>query len=196
MIGVQNSAFVKSCELLAQAPMPDRVEIAFLGRSNVGKSSLINLLLRAKLAKSSATPGKTRLINFYSTDLIKDALKIPLFLVDLPGFGYAKVSKSEQQKWQENLLLFCKKRSNIKLFCLLIDSRHMDLELDKEVFTFFNSIILGDQKIIKIYTKIDKLKKAQISDLKAKNALLGSNARGFSENSFKQIWEGIFKAIF
>jgi len=92
-------------------------EIAFIGRSNVGKSSIINALTNKKgLAKSSSTPGKTRLINFFQIVLAKDDKDYHAQLVDLPGFGYAKVSHSLKAEWQKNLTDYIKKRVSIRVF--------------------------------------------------------------------------------
>ncbi len=150
--------------------MPEGVaEVSFLGRSNVGKSSLINALANHKnLAKKSSTPGKTRLINFFEiTYNTEDRKKV--HFVDLPGFGYAKVSKSEQNIWQRNLTSFLENRLSIRLFLLLVDSRHRDLKNDIEVEQYLNSIKRGDQTILKVFTKIDKLNQKEIGKLKREN---------------------------
>ncbi|MBK8190891.1 MAG: YihA family ribosome biogenesis GTP-binding protein [Vampirovibrionales bacterium] len=111
--------FIKSAPSLADAPvMGDAPEIAFVGRSNVGKSSLINCLTgRKNLAKTSNTPGKTRLINYYWIDNA-------WFLVDLPGYGYARVSKTEQARWQKSLETYLRQNPRLRLIFLLADGRH------------------------------------------------------------------------
>jgi len=152
-------------------------EVAFLGRSNVGKSSLINALCRQKnLAKSSSTPGKTRLINIFEVSCKKDEEKFSIHFIDLPGFGYAKVSKSLKKLWDKNLDEFLKKRDSIRLFVHLIDARHNDLEIDLNVETYLKDFLKADQKILKVFTKSDKLNQSQKAKLQNKHqALLVSN---------------------
>lgn len=142
-------------------------EVAFLGRSNVGKSSLINSLCRQKnLAKSSSTPGKTQLINFFEVWCKKDEEKFKIHFIDLPGFGYAKVSKNLKELWNKNLDEFLKLRTSIKLFVHLIDSRHTDLDLDLNVDEYLKSFLRADQNILKVFTKSDKLNQSQKTKLK------------------------------
>ncbi len=169
MIKVIDAKFLTSAVGTKDSVSEGVAEVSFLGRSNVGKSSLLNALANHKnLAKKSSTPGKTRLINFFEiTYNTEDKKKV--HFVDLPGFGYAKVSKSEQNIWQRNLTSFLKKRLSIRLFLLLIDSRHRNLSNDKEVEEFLYSIKRGDQNIIKVFTKIDKLNQKEISKLKREN---------------------------
>lgn len=178
-----NPRFLLSAQNITQTPSPLHSEIAFLGRSNVGKSSFLNLLLGANLAKSSSTPGKTQLINFFSTRWeIRESTKNTqatnsaqeLVFIDLPGFGYAKVSKSLQEKWQRNLVEFLQKRSSIKLFVFLRDSRHADLAQDDRVLEFLQNIKRGDQEILSIFTKADKLSKSALNTLKSQGAILSS----------------------
>lgn len=178
-----NPRFLLSAQNITQTPSPLHSEIAFLGRSNVGKSSFLNLLLGANLAKSSSTPGKTQLINFFSTRWeIRESTKNTqatnsaqeLVFIDLPGFGYARVSKSLQEKWQRNLVEFLQKRSSIKLFVFLRDSRHADLAQDDRVLEFLQNIKRGDQEILSIFTKADKLSKSALNTLKSQGAILSS----------------------
>lgn len=154
------SSFLLSASNYLQCPQPDQIEIVCLGRSNVGKSSFINFFLGKKgLAKSSSTPGKTRLINFFQALYLSDQEeKIAFKMIDLPGFGYAKVSKDQKKLWEKNLLIFLERRKSIKLFLHLIDSRHLQLEIDQEVREFLKQLCKGDQKIVEIFTKADKLK--------------------------------------
>jgi len=115
---IKQSEFIISAVKKEQYPTDDRVEIAFVGRSNVGKSSIINALTnRKKLAKVSQTPGKTRLINFF---LINN----DFYLVDLPGYGYAKVSKTEKASWGQTIERYLNGREELKRVVLLVDSRH------------------------------------------------------------------------
>lgn len=164
-VKILESNFITSATSPKNAPAPSTSEIVFLGRSNVGKSSLINALLNAPLAKSSSTPGKTQLINFFHSLWLTDNQTIPLSFIDLPGFGYAKVSKSIKKEWEKNLLSFLLSRQSIKLFLHLIDSRHIDLEIDKSVGEFLQEICKGDQGILRIYTKADKLKQNALNSL-------------------------------
>lgn len=157
-IVVLDAAFAQSIERFSQAPSVLYSEIAVLGRSNVGKSTLINLLLNRKnLAKSSATPGKTRLINFFLTSWRKNGVKYDLRFVDFPGFGYARVSKAQKNAWDRDLSEFLKKRDSIKIFLHLVDSRHRDLPQDSEIGAFLGKIMRGDCEILRVFTKCDKL---------------------------------------
>lgn len=267
MIYPSSAQFITSAANIAGAPEFAMSEVAFLGRSNVGKSSLINALIgRKNLAKSSSTPGKTQLINFFevkfkqklaadpdgsqnetSLDLAsKEALSsaancaqdhadaaasernlkqdcvlnlksasadfrsdrktdlatgfapnsaqsselnftgrsalslaanpafsdlaslgenISLIFVDLPGFGYAKVSKKLHYIWQKNLDEFIKERLNIKLFVHLIDARQFDLTIDKNLQNYLASFLCGDQKVVRLYTKADKLNQSERAKL-------------------------------
>lgn len=174
MLIAKNARFLTSTQHIAQAPSPQSSEIVFLGRSNVGKSSLLNILLGKKLAKSSATPGKTQLINFFGVEFVNDDEILPLVFVDLPGFGYAKVSKEIKAKWEKNLLEFLQKRSAIKLFIHLRDARHPNLAQDDEVLQFLTNLKRGDQEIITIFTKADKLTQSEIAKLKNSRAILSS----------------------
>ena len=267
MIYPSSAQFITSAANIAGAPEFAMSEVAFLGRSNVGKSSLINALTgRKNLAKSSSTPGKTQLINFFevkfkqklaadsdgsqnetSLDLAsKEALSsaancaqdhaeaaasernlkqdcvlnlksasadfrsdretdlaagfapnsaqsselnftgrsalsladnpafsdlaslgenISLIFVDLPGFGYAKVCKKLHYIWQKNLDEFIKERLNIKLFVHLIDARQFDLTIDKNLQNYLASFLRGDQKVVRLYTKADKLNQSERAKL-------------------------------
>ncbi|MBZ7942485.1 ribosome biogenesis GTP-binding protein YihA/YsxC [Campylobacter molothri] len=157
-------------------------EVAFLGRSNVGKSSLINSLCKQKnLAKSSSTPGKTQLINFFEVLCQKNEDKFNIYFVDLPGFGYAKVSKNLKEEWNIHLDEFLKLRTSIKLFIHLIDARHINLEIDKELDDYLKGFIRPDQKILKVFTKCDKLNQSEKAKLKNyfQDAILISNLNKF-----------------
>lgn len=168
-----DAQFAISASNILECPSPDVAEIAFLGRSNVGKSSLLNSLTKRKsLAKSSSTPGKTQLINFFDVtfkddEALETEYKYARF-VDLPGFGYAKVAKSLKRDWNKNLTEFLEKRPNIQIFVHLIDSRHNDLEIDKNVDEFLNYIKRGDQLIINVFTKTDKLTQSELQKLRIK----------------------------
>ena len=267
MIYPSSAQFITSTANIAGASEFAMSEVAFLGRSNVGKSSLINALTgRKNLAKSSSTPGKTQLINFFEvkfkqklaadsdgsqnetpldlaskealssaancaqdhaeaaaseqnlkqdfvlnlksasadfrsdrktdlaagfasnsaqsselnlsggsalsladnsafSDLVSLGENISLIFVDLPGFGYAKVSKKLHYIWQKNLDEFIKERLNIKLFVHLIDARQFDLAIDKNLQNYLASFLRGDQKVVRLYTKADKLNQSERAKL-------------------------------
>ena len=169
MIRPLGAKFITSSPSIKEAPSFVTSEVVFLGRSNVGKSSLINTLVNQKnLAKSSSTPGKTQLINFFEAEFCEqkdeqEEDKFKLILVDLPGFGYAKVAKSKHDEWRKNLDEFLKFRSDIRLFIHLIDARHFDLDIDVNVDAYLKSFLRADQKILNLYTKSDKLNQSQKS---------------------------------
>lgn len=167
---IVNAEFLTSAQSIADSPSPDRAEVAFLGRSNVGKSSLLNTLTNRKgLAKSSSTPGKTQLINYFEIKFKTDNEELPYLyarFVDLPGFGYARVSKSLKAAWNKNLTGYLEQRPNLQIFVHLIDARHPNLEIDKNVDEFLNQHKRGDQIIINAFTKIDKLKQNDLQKLK------------------------------
>lgn len=226
---ITSAKFIISATNFSQSPHFALSEVAFLGRSNVGKSSLINALTHQKnLAKSSATPGKTRLINFFEVsfklnlkeqNLSKNALenlganlkqnlnsqgnesknlsvnssqnaefqsknsnpsdKFTLIFVDLPGFGYAKVSHAQRAEWDKNLDEFLKKRQAIRLFVHLRDARHENLALDESINEYLQSLKSPSQSILQVFTKADKLNQSQKTRLckTYPNALLVSSAK-------------------
>ena len=161
MIEIINSAFVTSAPNVAAAPENEYLnEVVFMARSNVGKSSLLNALTsRKSLAKVSSTPGKTRLINFFDVTMIDrdNDKRLEAIFVDLPGFGYAKVSKSIKSDWEKNLTDFIAQRKQIKIFMHLIDCRHPNLAIDYSVSDYLDQVCREDQVIIRVFTKIDKL---------------------------------------
>ena len=167
---ITEAAFLQSAQGIFDSPSPDRAEVAFLGRSNVGKSSLLNTLTNRKgLAKSSSTPGKTQLINYFEIKFKTDNEELPYLyarFVDLPGFGYAKVAKSLKAEWNRNLTAYLEQRPNLQIFIHLIDSRHPELEIDKNVNEFLKDIKRGDQIIVQAFTKTDKLKQNELAKLK------------------------------
>ncbi|MGM0519085.1 MAG: ribosome biogenesis GTP-binding protein YihA/YsxC [Campylobacterota bacterium] len=167
---IVESTFMKSAQGIADSPPPDVAEVAFLGRSNVGKSSLLNTLTNRKgLAKSSSTPGKTQLLNYFHIKFKTQSEQLPHLyarFVDLPGFGYARVSKSIKAAWNKNLTAYLEQRSNLQVFVHLIDARHPNLDIDKQVDEFLNTYKRGDQIIINAFTKTDKLKQNDLQKLK------------------------------
>ena len=164
---VVKAEFIKSAQSINDSVVESRSEVVFMGRSNVGKSSTINLLTNRKnLAKSSATPGKTQLINFFDIEYLYRENRYPLYFVDLPGFGYAKVSKSTKEIWQKNLKEYIEKRVAIRIFIHLRDARHPNTEIDNRVEEFLKNSMRADQKLLTVFTKIDKLNQKERSKLK------------------------------
>ena len=138
----------------SQYPAPDLREIAFAGRSNVGKSSLLNLLTgRRKLARVSGSPGKTRTINFY---IINDAFRI----VDLPGYGYAKVTKSVSAGWGEMMERYLQNRENLVKVVQLVDIRHAPSKQDVEMYEYLRHYGLDG---LVVATKADKISRNQMA---------------------------------
>ena len=140
------------CGITSKLPDTGRPEVAFAGKSNVGKSSLINgLMNRKSLARTSAQPGKTQTINFYNVNGC-------IYLVDLPGYGYAKVSQEEKQKWGKMIERYLHTSKNIKAVFLLVDIRHDPSENDKMMYDW---ILHNGYEPIIIATKLDKIKRSQ-----------------------------------
>lgn len=142
------------CGITSVLPKNDLPEIAFLGKSNVGKSSLINTLMQRKsLARTSQAPGKTQTINYYK---INDEI----YFVDLPGYGYAKVSQELRQKWGKMIEKYLTTSPSLKLICLLVDIRHEPTENDRLMYDW---IKYHGYKVLLILTKADKLKRSVLS---------------------------------
>ncbi|HIW22152.1 MAG TPA: ribosome biogenesis GTP-binding protein YihA/YsxC [Candidatus Dorea intestinavium] len=151
---IKNVELETVCGITSVLPDNELPEIAFAGKSNVGKSSLINgLMNRKSLARTSQTPGKTQTINFYN-------INKELFLVDLPGYGYAKVSENEKRKWGQLIEKYLHNSVQLKAIFLLIDIRHSPGNHDKMMY---NYILETGYKPIIIATKLDKIKRSQIS---------------------------------
>ena len=141
------------CGVTSRLPENDKPEIAFAGKSNVGKSSLINALMNRKAyARTSAQPGKTQTINFYN---INDAL----YYVDLPGYGYAKVSQAEKEKWGRMIENYLKKSRQLRCVFLLVDIRHEPSANDKQMYDW---VVHNGYRPVIIATKLDKIKRSQI----------------------------------
>ncbi|MEM7512077.1 MAG: ribosome biogenesis GTP-binding protein YihA/YsxC [Bacteroidota bacterium] len=173
---ITSATFVKSSQVVADMPPPKMPEYGFVGRSNVGKSSLINALTqRKKLAKTSGTPGKTQLINHF---LINESW----YLADLPGYGYARVSKTQRKVFQNMIQEYLFKRENLMNVFVLVDSRLEPQEGDLEFME-----MLGIKRIpfSIIFTKIDKLKKDELE-----------TNLGVYENKLFETWEELPPMMF
>lgn len=159
---IKSATYIISSPDYKQSPKPDRPEYAFIGRSNVGKSSLINMLTdNHKLAKTSGTPGKTQLINHfevesYTGDETTAGTKKVIqkwYIVDLPGYGFAKVSQSSRNRWQQMIENYLRKRENLANVFVLIDSRHEPQKIDLE---FINQLGQWQVPFSLVFTKADK----------------------------------------
>ena len=168
---IKESRFIKSSSAIEECPPPKKAEFAFIGRSNVGKSSLINMLTdRKSLAKISSKPGKTQLINHFEIDN-------NWYLVDLPGYGWSKGSKQKKADWGVMIEEYLLKRENLACLFVLIDSRLEPQNIDYEFINW-----LGNQDIpfAMVFTKIDKQSKNKFQSTKAKHL-----------KRLKQEWEEI-----
>ena len=164
-----NSNFVKSSPSLKECPQPDMPEYAFIGRSNVGKSSLINMLcMNGSLAKTSSTPGKTRLINHF-------VINQSWYLVDLPGYGYAKVSKNMRRDFEKMLFNYLSKRENLYCVFVLIDARIPPQANDLQFIGRLGALSIP---FAIVFTKTDKTTQKQLAD----------NTKAFT-NELLKTWE-------
>jgi GTP-binding protein len=151
---IRSAQFVISNTDIAKCPAPRLPEYAFIGRSNVGKSSLINMLVNRKdMAKTSGKPGKTQLINHF-------IINEDWYLVDLPGYGYAQVSKEKRDKWEKFINTYILERENLLCMFVLVDSRLSPQKIDLEFMDW-----LGENNIpfVIVFTKMDKLSKSKIA---------------------------------
>ena len=152
---IRSATFVKSSATLTQCPEPSKPEFAFIGRSNVGKSSLINMVTGwSKLAKTSGQPGKTRTINHF---IINDEW----YLADLPGYGYAKVSAKLRDNWVREVENYLVKRENLVCLFVLLDCRIKPQDID---LRFMEMVGLSQLAFARVFTKTDKLTKAEIEN--------------------------------
>lgn len=150
-----NAEFIKGAADEKQFPDYTLPEVAFVGRSNVGKSSLLNsILLRKNLARTSASPGKTREINFFSVDG-------KWSFADMPGFGYASIGKSFREKWEKLNFDYLENRQNLRLVCSLVDSRHDPMDMDLALMEWLEN---HRKNFVVILTKTDKISKKRIDE--------------------------------
>ena len=159
---IRKAKYLISSPDFTKCPVPDRPEYAFIGRSNVGKSSLINMLCNNdKLAKTSNSPGKTQMINHF--EMITGAEKakdVKWFLVDLPGYGFAKISQRSRRRWEQMIENYLRKRENLQQVFVLIDSRHSPQKIDIE---FLSQLRTWDVPFTLVFTKSDKETQAKVS---------------------------------
>ena len=156
---VIDARFVGAAEQLADLPVPVHVEVAFAGRSNVGKSSLMTMLLaRKKLVRTSSTPGATRTLNVFVADLDRDGVRGPLGLVDLPGYGFAHRSKKERASWGPMIEQYLVQRGNLARVVVVVDARRGLQDEDLELVEYLEHI---RRPVAIAMTKVDKLSRAE-----------------------------------
>ncbi|MDK2945600.1 ribosome biogenesis GTP-binding protein YihA/YsxC [Geotoga petraea] len=148
---IKKAELYKTVYRIDQLPPEDKPEVAFAGRSNVGKSSLLNSLMKIKIAKTSSKPGKTRSINYY---LVNDNY----YFVDLPGYGFASVAKTEREKWNELMNNYFINRMNLKMVYVLIDHRHKPQKNDHMMIQWLKSL---NMPFMIVLTKSDKLNQSE-----------------------------------
>jgi len=191
---VKTARFVISAAQAHQFPKDGRPEIAFAGRSNAGKSTLLNTLLKKPgLAKTSKTPGKTQLINFFD-------LNGAYYFVDLPGYGYAKVAKTIKRRWQTLITRYVAEREPLFLTVLLVDARHTPTSQDHEMID-----LLAEAEIpaLIVATKIDKVKPSQRQqalarlrkELELDDAAIIVGSSSISKDGLRELWTAIDECL-
>lgn len=181
-VKVKTASFLVSAATERQCPAPAAPEVAFAGRSNVGKSSLVNTLLgRKALVRVSSTPGRTRTLNFVDVSLAEGRPVRQLRMVDLPGYGYAKVSRVERKRWGPMVESYVTKRDSLALVVLVVDARRPPTELDLQMAHWLNEL---GRPWLCVATKLDKLPKSKrVGGLRETEKVLSLPARsvvGFS----------------
>ena len=182
-MNIKKAVYVVSSPDFEKCPAPDKPEYAFIGRSNVGKSSLINMLCNNdKLAKTSGSPGKTQLINHFEitssideSDGKKKINTYKWFLVDLPGYGFAKVSMRSRRRWEQMIENYLRKRENLTMVFVLIDARHSPQQIDLE---FLENLKTWQIPFCLVFTKSDKENQRTVS----------KNVKDFLE-AMKKTWQ-------
>ncbi len=198
MIRVLDARFLATATADDHYPAPSFPEIAFVGRSNVGKSSMINCLTgRRKLVRVSKTPGRTRAINFFDVDLEVDGARESLRLADLPGYGYAKVSKGEREGWEKMITTYLKKRQILKVVVSIVDAEVGALPADLVTLDY---LAQANAQLLVVATKIDRLPKAKRKpallalagklDLKPEMVLPFSSVEGWG---LAEAWEALLQ---
>jgi len=164
---IKSAKYIISSPDFEKCPLPDKKEYAFIGRSNVGKSSLINMLTgNDRLAKTSATPGKTQLINHFeitsasAINSSKEGQNFKWYLVDLPGYGFAKVSIRSRRRWEQMIEGYLRKRENLVMVFVLLDARHSPQKIDLD---FLNQLDKWEIPFTMIFTKADKETQAVVA---------------------------------
>lgn len=184
---VTDARFIKSALKLEDCPRDRKPECAFVGRSNVGKSTLLNALLRRKgLAKTSGTPGKTQTLNFF-------AVNEACYFVDLPGYGFARVPKHLKEEWNRHMMAYLRERETLRLVVALVDSRHKPSDLDVEMLDLLES---AEVPTLVVGTKCDKLKRSQrgrnLRDIQEKLGLTEESevllCSGESGEGIRELW--------
>ena len=190
---IKSATFITSAARQSQYPQSGLPEVAFVGRSNVGKSSLINTLVnRKRLVKTSNTPGRTQLINFFE-------INAALVLVDLPGYGYARVPKVVQDRWRPMIETYLTSRAQLKAVVVLLDIRRLPDQKDLDLYKWLR---YHDLKVIAVLTKCDKLSKSRQSqqrrDIAAtlgapEAALILFSAR--TRRGRESVWQAIVREV-
>ncbi|MEG6584211.1 ribosome biogenesis GTP-binding protein YihA/YsxC [Dendrosporobacter sp. 1207_IL3150] len=176
-LDIIRAKYIASAVRMDQYPEGELIEVVFIGRSNVGKSSLINSLSRHHgIARISGTPGKTQTINFYQlTAKLSPEERKDFFLVDLPGYGYARTGKTSRRQWSKFIEEYMLKSPRLKLVCQLIDIRHPPMESDIEMYKW---LIINDLPVQIVTTKADKISKMAVQ----KHLNIIRNALGISNS--------------